>query len=195
MIKINGFEKEFTLDLNCESKNEYIFNITSEGVDGTLPWGVELISNGIISATPIGNDSIKVSFELEKLKKDEFVLLRNYEGERIKIVLKPLCAITNPEVNKFKITKTSVEDGKIKIRILSKTDGDELGWKCTYDGNPLNYSVKPMSNSKSGYVTIELIDELFTDISSMFEFKQNITGNVARLFVTYNNGNITLKAD
>lgn len=197
MIKIGDYDKEFILDLNEIPYDEHEIHIDSRASNGrSLPWGVEIVSSKLISATHGAGDSLNISVDVEKLKEDAFVLLRNYNKERLKIVVKHNSLLAADRAYKFRISKKSTDGRKTRIRILSKADNDEIGWKCTYDGKPLNYSITPMRSDKSGYVDIEVLDELFTDVPSVIEFTQERSGEMIKLILNQKNEDTEiLKAD
>lgn len=197
MIKINKSEKQFILDLNKLPYDEHTITINSKGEKGNrLPWGVEMVSSPYVSAEQGANDSLNIYVDIENMKDDAFILLRNFKKEMMKIVIKPNTLLTSPKIYKFRISKKTTEGRKTKIRILSKEDDKEIGWECTYDGKPLNYSIEPMRSDKSGYVDIEVLDELFTDVPSVIEFTQERSGEVIKLVLNQKNEDTEiLKAD
>lgn len=197
MIKINKSEKQFILDLNKLPYDEHTITINSNGERGNrLPWGVEMVSSQYVSAEQGANDSLNIYVDIENMKDDAFILLRNFKKEMMKIVIKPNTLLTSPKTYKFRISKKTTEGRKTRIRILSKEDNNEIGWECTYDGKPLNYSIEPMKSDKSGYVDIEVLDELFTDVPSVIEFTQERSGEVIKLVLNQKNEDTEiLKAD
>ena len=197
MFRINEIENEFILDLNDYPYDEHSLTVTSEEGDGShLSWGVEIVSSNFISLEPIGVNTLNVNVDIENLKEESFVILRNYNNERIKLVIKPNILLTSPKEYKFKLTKKKANGRKVNIRILSKGNDNEVGWKCTYDGSPLNYSITPMESDGSSNVEIELLDELFTDISTVIEFTQNKSNEVIELKLNQSNDKIEIiKAD
>ena len=90
MFKIDNIEREYTLDLNERPYNNHSVKVTSEvAPNRRLPWGVELVSNPLVKATPGANNTLDIFVDMEKLMEDAFILLRNYNRERIKIIIKP----------------------------------------------------------------------------------------------------------
>jgi hypothetical protein len=156
-----------------------------------------MVSSELVSASMGADVSLIVTVDVENMKDESFILLRNYAKERMKIILKPNITITSPKTYKFRITKKTTDGRKTRIRILSKEDDNEIGWKCTYDGKPLNYSIKPRESDKSGYVDIELLDELFIDnIPTILEFTQNKSCEVIELRLNQTNDDTEIiKAD
>lgn len=197
MIKIDKSEKQFILDLNKLPYDEHTITIDSKGDKGNrLPWGIEMVSSQYVSAEQGANDSLNIYVDIENMKDESFILLRNFKKEMMKIVIKPNTLLTSPKTYKFRISKKTTEGRKTKIRILSKEDNNEIGWECTYDGKPLNYSIEPMRSDKSGYVDIEVLDELFTDVPSVIEFTQERSGEVIKLVLNQKNEDTEiLKAD
>lgn len=196
MITIDKKSDEYILDLNEVPYDEHTIKVSSVNSNGEhIPWGIEMMSNNFISAEPGINDTLNVYIDIENLTNDAFILIRNYEKERLKIVIKPNILISSPKTYKFRISKKSTDGRKTKIRILSKENNNEIGWKCTYNGKPLNYSIVPMESDKSEYVNIEVIDELFTEIDSIIEFTQDKSGEVILLKLHQTNDDTAIKTD
>ena len=197
MIKINGFEKEFTLDLNKYPYDEHIINIDSKGEgDANIPWGVEMVSCDLVTAKPGAASTLNVNVDIDELSDECFVLLRNYTKERMKITVIPNTELSAPKTYKFRITKKSTDGRKTRVRILSKENGKEIGWSCTYNGQPYDYSISPMKGDKSGYVDIVLTDELLTTVTSLIEFTQEKSGEVIQLKLRQSNDSTEIiKAD
>ena len=197
MFSIDNYKDSYEISLDDNPYNEHNLIIKSEKNDGKLlPWGVDMISSSGVIAKPCGVNGLKIILDFEKLDKECFIILRNYAKEKMRITIKPNWYVFHPREYKFKITRTSIEGKKMKIKILSKEGENELGWECTYDGKPLNYSIEPFENNKSSYVYINLKDELFTNVTSMIEFTQNKSEKKIKLNLEQNNDEIKiLKAD
>ena len=188
MIKINNIEKEFILDLNDFPYNEHKLKVSSKDEKGNaIPWDIELVSNKIVKADRDMNSTLKITTDVEKLKSDSIVVIRNTAKEFFKITLKYNVVLTREKTYKFKITKKSTEGRKTRIRILSKENNVDTEWECTYDGKPLSYVIKPMSSNKSGYVDIWMKDELYSKINTLIEFTQIKSGNVIKLKLNQGN--------
>jgi hypothetical protein len=188
MIKINNIGKEFILDLNDFPYNEHKLKVSSKDEKGNaIPWDVELVSNKIVKADRDMNNTLKITTDVEKLKSDSIIVIRNTAKEIFKITLKYNVVLTREKTYKFKITNKSTEGRKTRIRILSKENNVDTEWECTYDGKPLSYVIKPMSSNKSGYVDIWMKDELYSRINTLIEFTQIKSGNVIKLKLNQGN--------
>jgi len=188
MIKVNGIKKEFVLDLNDFPYNEHKLKVSSKDEKGNaIPWDVELVSNKIVKADRDMNSTLKITTDVEEMKSDSIVVIRNTAKEIFKITLKYNVVLTREKTYKFKITKKSTEGRKTRIRILSKENNVDTEWECTYDGKPLSYMIKPMSSNKSGYVDIWMKDELYSRINTLIEFTQIKSGNVIKLKLNQGN--------
>lgn len=188
MIKINNIEKEFILDLNDFPYNEHKLKVSSMDEKGNaIPWDVELVSNKIVKTERGINNTLNITTDVEKLKSDSIIVIRNTAKEIFKITLKYNVVLTREKKYKFKITKKSTEGRKTRIRILSKENNVDTEWECTYDGKPLSYVIKPMSSNKSGYVDIWMKDELYSRINTLIEFTQIKSGNVIKLKLNQGN--------
>jgi hypothetical protein len=83
---------------------------------------------------------------------------------------------------RFKITKSEKKkDGDIRIRLMSKVNKSEIGWKCIYDGKPIYYEITPMESSKSEYITIKLQSQMLAEYVSLIEFQQEESGETVEL--------------
>ena len=188
MIKANGFEKEFVLDLNEHPYDKHIGNVESKGEgDATIPWGVEMVSCDLVIAKPGVANTLDINVDIDEVANECFILLRNYAKERMKITIIPNTELSSPKTYKFRISKKSTDGHKTRVRILSKENGKEIGWKCTYDGQPYNYSISPKKADKSGYVDIVLLDELLATVNSLIEFTQEKSGEVIQLRLKQSN--------
>lgn len=188
MIKVNGIKKEFVLDLNDFPYNEHKLKVSSKDEKGNaIPWDVELVSNKIVKADRDMNSTLKITTDVEEMKSDSIVVIRNTAKEIFKITLKYNVVLTREKTYKFKITNKSTEGRKTRIRILSKENNVDTEWECTYDGKPLSYVIKPMSSNKSGYVDIWMKDELYSRINTLIEFTQIKSGNVIKLKLNQGN--------
>ena len=193
MLKIDNFEKEYILDLNDKPYNNHSLKVTSEVAPNMrLPWGVELVSNPLVKATPGTNNTLDIFVDMEKLMADAFIVLRNYNRERIKIIIKPNFIIISPREYTFKITRKTTDGKKARVKLLSKENDREIGWECTYQGKPLNYSIEPLKSDKSRYVDIELLDDATSDFQTVIEFTQKRSGKVIELKLNQNSDGVQI---
>ena len=85
----------------------------------------------------------------------------------------------------FKLTsKKFLDDGSLRIKIFSKMNDMELGWKCTYDGKPMEYSISTRESDKGENVTIKPISTILSEFTTVIEFAQDESNNVIRLVLT-----------
>ena len=193
MLKIDNFEKEYILDLNDKPHNNHSLKVTSEVAPNMrLPWGVELVSNPLVKATPGTNNTLDIFVDMEKLMADAFIVLRNYNRERIKIIIKPNFIIISPREYTFKITRKTTDGKKARVKLLSKENDREIGWECTYQGKPLNYSIEPLKSDKSGHIEIELLDDATSDFQTVIEFTQKRSGKVIELKLNQNSDGVQI---
>lgn len=193
MLKIDNFEKEYILDLNDKPYNNHSLKVTSEVAPNMrLPWGVELVSNPLVKATPGTNNTLDIFVDMEKLMADAFIVLRNYNRERIKIIIKPNFIIISPREYTFKITRKTTDGKKARVKLLSKENDREIGWECTYQGKPLNYSIEPLKSDKSGHIEIELLDDATSDFQTVIEFTQKRSGKVIELKLNQNSDGVQI---
>jgi hypothetical protein len=146
-----------------------------------LPFYIDFISSRYISVGTFNVSSIRISINVEYITKEEYIVLRDINGVRLKIIIKPNSYFVNDRIYNFKITKSEVNDNTMKIRILSKVNKSEIGWKCIQDGPPLNYTITPRENNKSGYVNIKLDSHVLTDYNTTIRFMQDESGEILEL--------------
>ena len=195
MIKINGFENKFILDLNVNPVDEHEFTVISKNGPEELSWGVELVSLNEISVMKHSGNKLSINLDVNTLNKDGFILLRNYNKERLVVEI-----IHNEELSRekeytFKFENEKVEGKKITIDILSQEESKEMSWACTYDGRPLKYSISPKRSEKSEKVEIVLLSPVSNEFKSIIEFTQDKSDKIIKLKLTQNRDNITIKTD
>ena len=187
-----------TIDLNGIKSAVFSVDaiISSKKVDGTpTSYFVDIVSSEYVTVHKSGNDVISIEIETPKILKKEYVILKNTENEKLEINILPNLYFTTERKYKFKITKKYIdENGNIKIKLLSKVNNEEIGWKCTYMGQPLSYKIEPLSSHKSGYVTITLLSKIKVNNEYYvpFKFRQDESNNEVKLKVTYTRDGVIL---
>lgn len=197
MLQINKEEKEYKLDLNEFPNEQHILQIESVDENGNfLPWGVEFITNSKIYTNIRNRNELLILANLVSIAKEEYLLIRNYKGERIKVIITPNTEAIRPKEYKFKITKKIINGRNIKIKILSKETTYEIPWECTYTGKPLLYEITPLSSDKSEFVEIKSQGEIYNEIEIPIVFKQKKSGNEITLLLKQTNDSVeVIKAD
>jgi len=174
MIKIDEL-KDNLIDLGGIKEYNVNFSVDSYNANGKRqPFFVERVSSKDISVSIFAVNSINISINVKNIVNDEFIVLKNIINERLVINIKPNNYYSDDRVYKFKISKQEErENGEIRIRLLSKVNKDEIGWKCTYDGRPMSYTITPMESNKSGYVTIRSNMNMVANFTSLLIFTQD----------------------
>ena len=189
MIKVMIEIKELndnTISLNKEDYSKYTLDIISQRDNGNRsPFAIDLVSNvNIITANTVGNSSLNIEIDTPNVLNEEYIILKNMQGDRAKITILPNTYFTMEKEYKFKITKKVYEDdGSLMIKILSKMNDEEIGWDCTYDGKPMEYFIKPKFSDKGEYVRIKPAVTVVNDFTALLKFTQKQSGNVIRLEV------------
>ena len=197
MLQIDKEEREYTIDLNEFPYEQHVLHVESVDDNGTfLPWGVEFTTNSKIYTDIKSRDEMIVLINLESILKEEYILLRNYRGERVKVYIIPNTEVIRPKEYKFKITKKITDGRNLKVKILSKETTYEIPWECTYTGKPLSYEITPLSSDKSEYVEIKLQGEIYNEIDIPIVFKQEKSGKEIKLLLKQTNDSVeVIKAD
>lgn len=174
--------------INLEGVKEYNWNfqvITKNKNGKDQSFFISYISNDAISVETVGLNGINISIDVKNILQDEYFQITTINGETMLVTVKPNTSNTEEKIYRFELTKSEViEKGSLKIRLLSKVNKKEIGWKCTYEGKPISYEITPLEKDKSGFVTIKLLSNLFVrhyDSSIIFtqnESEKTITLNV-----------------
>lgn len=178
--------KDNVIQLSKEEHSKYTLNIISQRDNGNRsPFAIDLVSNtNTITANTIGNSSLNIEIDTPNVLNEEYIILKNMQGDRTKITILPNKYYTMVKEYKFKITKKVYEDdGSLKIKILSKMNDEEIGWDCIYDGKPMKYFIEPKFSDKGEYVTITPAVTVASNFMALLKFKQKQSGNVIRLEV------------
>ena len=170
MIKIEGTEAIYELDLNKSINKEYILTIDSRDENGIIiPWAVMLSSNQTVYYNEEGIDKLHLVFDLTLIRKEEYILIENYKKEKIKIIIKPNLKEIEEKKYVFSAKKYDILDiNKIKIYVNSKVNGSFAEWKCSYNGKPLVYNI----TMKKTYIILDLKSIPLGDINGYIELKQ-----------------------
>ena len=173
MLQIENQDKELIIGLNEVDGNNFKFIVNSISSNGTeLPWGIEHNSCEDIRPLKNGENELEIVIDIEKIVKNEHIIIKNYKNERFEIKFVPNSEVLRPKEYKFKITKAEANGRDLKVKILSKEGTNEVPWKCTYAGRPLSYDITPLSSDESGYVKIKLITDICSETIIIIEFTQ-----------------------
>ena len=172
VINLDGL-KEYNIDFEVLSLKES---------GKRIPFRVDLISTESIKIRLFGVSSINIVIDVENILKDEYIVLKNTNNEKIIITVKPNEYYVNDRDYRFKITREEkTKDGDIRIRLMSKVNKSEIGWRCTYDGRPISYEITPMESNKSEYIKIKLKSKMLTEYNSVIIFQQEESGETVEL--------------
>lgn len=192
-MRIDDNSGIFILDLNVSKNNVHIFTVESTNNNGGyLSWGVEFISNEKIHAESRGRNELVISAALDDVLKEEYLVLRNYKNERLKVLIKPNLETLRPKDYKFKITNKSVNGRDVIINIFSFENGKEIPWVCSYSGEPLSYKITPFKSDKSGKVIISLQGKIYGKFETIIEFTQNDSKKIIRLKLLQSNESVEI---
>lgn len=194
MIKINGFENRFIVDLNINPVHEYEFTVVSLDNDNNdLSWGIELISLDEISVVKHSGDKLSISLDANTLSRDGFILLRNYNKERLRVDILHNEELSRKKEYYFEIINKNVDGKKIVIDVISKEELRDTPWTCTYDGKPLSYSIIPSHSNKSGKIEIESLSSIYEPFETVIEFTQDKSNKVITLNLIQDKDSVTIK--
>lgn len=178
MLSIKNFINNI-IDLNGvdEYDNDFVVDSVNDNNGKEIPFNIDVVTNKNIYVTIHAVNSIRIYIDVEFITAEEYIVLRNINGEKLVITVKPNEYMLAEKEYKFKITKAEIqENGDLKLRILSKMNKTELGWRCIYNGKPLNYKITPMESNKSSYVNVKLLSIMLSDYISKLVFEQDESG-------------------
>ena len=185
MLYIKDLEDN-TIQLNESEESEYSFNVVSENNNGSSsPFVVKFISSENISSRIEYGNILNLYIENAMILNEEYIFLRNTVGDTIRIAVIPSPYHTMEKTYSFKITSSKyLEDGSLKLKISSKMNGEDMGWKCTYDGKPMAYSITPFESEISEHVIIKPLADVRNEFKALVEFTQNKSNNVIKILLT-----------
>lgn len=174
MIKIDGFESGYTIDLNNSTETNYKVTIDSRDDNGkVIPWSVLFISNTSITYDKEGIDILYLSFNLEAIKSTEYIIIESYNKEKSRIEVKPNLKESMPKHYTFRLVGYDTSDkDTIKFKVKSECNGEYIKWKCTYDGKPYDYVINKGDNT----IEISLKSIPLADIIGLIELEQEKSG-------------------
>jgi hypothetical protein len=174
MVEIEGKKGDYELDLNDSFETEYYLTIDSRNeAEKLIPWSVALCSNESIKIRTEGVDKLNLTFSLEAVKHQEYILLENYNKEKAKIVIKPNLKESAQKVYTFRVNGYKISDkDTVEFKVKSECNGEPMPWKCSYGGKPFEYQI-----SKEGKkITFKLKSVPNGDIVGFLKLHQEKSG-------------------
>lgn len=185
MLYIEGLENN-QIKLEKSTDLTYSFKVVSKKPNNRpIPFFVEHISNENITTKITFGDTIDIYTDASLIEKEEFIVLSNTIGEFFRIKIIPNEYYTMERTYSFKITsKKFLDDGSLELKVFSKVNDEEIGWKCTYDGKPMSYTISPLDSTESKHVHIVPNGEIMAEFKVLVEFTQDESDNKIRLLLT-----------
>ena len=175
--------KDNTINLDDYQSEYKLVVVSKDKKNIPRAFDVTLVTSDFIEVKKYGT-TLVINIDVDNIQKEEIIMLTNVLKEKLIIKVLPNSFVTMKKTYKFKITKRIYqEDGSLKVKILSLVNDMEIGWRCTYDGKPISYSIEPLSSDKSCYVTIKPIDKVLSEFDTLFEFTQDKSNETIRLSV------------
>lgn len=185
MFYIEGL-KNNTIQVEKGEYFEYEYKIVSKKENGRpAPFSLKFVSSDKVNVKIVHGDTIKIEIEPQRILTEENIVLGNSIGETIKIAIIPNEYYLMERTYTFKITsKKLLDDGSLKLKIFSKVNDMEIGWKCTYDGKPLSYSITPFESEVGDYVIVTPKSVNLIELDTLIEFTQDESKNTIALILT-----------
>lgn len=185
MLNIIGLENK-TINLEKSRDLKYSFTIVSEKDNGRpIPFALTLLSNNNINAVIEYGNKLIINVDASLIMNEEHIVLTNTIGDKLVLKIIPNEYYTMDKTYTFKVTsKKLLDDGSLRLKILSKVNDMEIGWKCTYDGKPMAYSITPFENENSDYVMIVPMANIISEFDSLIEFTQEESGEAIKMILT-----------
>ena len=132
------------IDLNLlEDTNECTVKISSHNDEGRIiPWIVDYTSSESIRYDEVGVNELRLSFDLRNIKNEEIIKVINSKGEKEEIKVLPNIKESADRKYIFRIRSNALlGKNKAAFKIISKVNGKNCKWSCTYNGKPLSYVI------------------------------------------------------
>lgn len=154
---------------------EYELKIVSKKDNGRpSPFSLRMVSSEDVNVKITNGDTIKIQVQPHRILAEECIVLVNSVDEVIKLMIIPNEYYLMDKTYAFKITsKKLLDDGSLKLKIFSKVNDMDIGWKCTYDGKPLSYSITPFESEIGEHVVIVPQSKPLFEIDTLIEFTQD----------------------
>ena len=173
MLKVNGYENEFVVDLNDSADGYVHLDVESYNGSKALSWGLAYVSDGSISASCHPLNGLDIKVELERLKVDGKVFLRNHYNEVVAITLKPNNEAIREKDFTFKFGKYTLDGKTATFTIVSKENGKHEPWEVREKKMAFSYITKPTKTK----LTMELAAILPSETTSVIWLLQPRSGN------------------
>ena len=184
--------KNNIIDLDKSEDSRYKIKVNSYNEDGRkIPWVVDYSSSKYISYNEVGIDDLILDFDLRNIKSEQYIVLKNSNGEEHKIKILPNIEESMDREYTFKVTKREVLDkNKVKLKVLSKMNKKKFPWKCSFNGRPLSYEII----STEGTITIELKSIIFGDTNGLIRISQIESNKTIEIHLTHHlDDNVEIK--
>jgi len=166
MIKINGVEKIYVIDLNEPDYSEEILL----KIDSQYTCIVSYVTDSnAIKAKIVKSNMLLINVDIESVKKDCYIAIQNIRREMIKILIKPNLEVLREKKYVFKLGKHYISGKTITFNVISKENGKEEPWSVEYDGEPMSYII----DKKKNKISFTLTSTIFSEIISKIILKQD----------------------
>ena len=184
MLYIKGLEDN-VLNLDRSTELEYEFTVVSTNSNNMpIPFFIGYSSNQDIIFDIREGDRLVISIDASLVLNEETFIMKNTKGDVLKVKVIPNEYYTMERKYSFKVTsKKFLNDGSLKLKIFSKVNDEEIGWKVTYDGHPMEYSISTCESDKGEHVTISPLVDILSEFESYIEFTQEESNNKIKLML------------
>lgn len=185
MLYIEGLENN-TIRLEKSRNIVHSFTVVSRKDNGRpSPFVINFISDSNINAFIENGNALSIYVDASKILTDEHIILSNALGDSCRLLFIPNEYYTMNRKYTFKVTsKKLLDDGSLNIKVFSKVNDMEIGWKCTYCGNPMVYDITPDESEIGEHVVITPRADILSEFDSLLEFTQDESNNKIRLVLT-----------
>ena len=171
-----------------DKSDETVYTLNVESTYNGLKslWGVEMITDpNYIQAKPYMSSHLQVEVDLEKIKKEEYIILKNSRKERIKVLIKPNLEASREKNYLFKLGKSSISSDTVSFNVISKENGKNVPWDVTYSGQPISYEITKLKTKLS----LKLNSVIYTQCNSLVELTQKKSNKVIKIYLVHKDSN------
>lgn len=180
MIYVEGIDGN-TIDLNSDQDTYELSVVSKDENERKSGYDITIVSSKSLTVKKYG-DTLSVTADTPNILKEETIVLSNLLGDVLVIRVIPNEYYTMDRTYKFKIGKRTYQnDGSLKVKIISTMNDGNMGWKCTYDGRPMNYVISPFEGEGSCNVVIKPNTNVLSEFDALVVFTQEESGETIRL--------------
>ena len=186
MLKVEGLNGNEIKLKRCDLFNQEFKVISTNGAYKRVPFFIYYISNKNIIANVMYGNTLTIQMNPSMILYNEYISLKNTNGDSIKLLIIPNDYYTMEKTYEFVLTyKRVLKNGGLSLKVSSTAnDNMDIGWKCTYNGKPMSYTITPLESENGGKILIIPNGDIVSEFDSLIEFTQDESNKKIKLLLT-----------